>query len=237
VELLERDEHLEELDGRLAEVRGSRRGQMIMLGGEAGVGKTAIVRAFGERQRSVGVLAGACEALFTPRPLGPLVDIADEVGGELAEVTERGASASEVLGALSRAIREASVVVLEDLHWADEATLDVVQLLGRRVERMPALVIATYRDDELARDHPLRLVLGDLTTAHRVTLEPLSPGAVGRLAAAHGVDGDALHARTGGNPFYVTEVLARAGAGTPGSVRDAVLARAARLRAPARRLL
>jgi DNA-binding CsgD family transcriptional regulator/tetratricopeptide (TPR) repeat protein len=237
VELLERDCHLAILGDRLAEVRASRRGQLVMLGGEAGVGKTAIVRAFGERQRSVGVLAGGCEALFTPRPLGPLVDIADEVGGELAEVTERGASAGEVLAALSRAIRDASVVVLEDLHWADEATLDVVQLLGRRVERMPALVIATYRDDELERDHPLRLVLGDLTTAHRVSVEPLSPDAVARLAAAHGVDGAALHARTGGNPFYVTEVLAREGPGTPGSVRDAVLARAARLSAPARRLL
>jgi DNA-binding CsgD family transcriptional regulator len=237
VELLERDGHLAELDGRLADVRGSRCGQMVVLGGEAGVGKTAIVRAFGERQRSVPVLAGACEALFTPRPLGPLVDIAAEVGGELADVTERGASPSEVLGALGRALRGGSVVVLEDLHWADEATLDVVHLLGRRVERMPALVIATYRDDELERDHPLRLVLGDLGAAHRVTVEPLSAGAVARLAAAHDVDGAALHARTGGNPFYVTEVLARQGAGTPGSVRDAVLGRAARLSAPARRLL
>ena len=77
----------------------------------------------------------------------------------------------------------------------------------------------------------------DLGAVPRVTVEPLSPGAVARLAEAHGVDGAALHARTGGNPFYVTEVLARHGAGTPGSVRDAVLARAARLGAPARRLL
>ena len=102
---------------------------------------------------------------------------------------------------------------------------------------MPALVIATYRDDELERDHPLRVVLGELGGAHRMTVEPLSPGAVARLAAAHGVDGAGLYARTGGNPFFVTEVLARRGASTPGSVRDAVLARAARLSAPARRLL
>ena len=120
------------------------------------------MRAFGERHRSVAVLAGGCEALFTPRPLGPLLDIAAEVGGELAELTERGASAGEVLAALGRALRGPSIVVLEDLHWADEATLDVVQLLGRRVARMPALVIATYRDDELGRDHPLRVVLGEL---------------------------------------------------------------------------
>ncbi|HYH88729.1 MAG TPA: AAA family ATPase [Solirubrobacteraceae bacterium] len=238
MELLEREDHLAMLEASLAEVRDTGSGQLLLLGGEAGAGKTALVRAFGERQRSVAVLAGSCEALFTPRPLGPLHDIAAEVGGELAEVTERGASAGEVLGALGRAIRGTSVVVLEDLHWADEATLDVVHLLGRRVARMPALVIATYRDDELERAHPLRIVFGELgTAAQRVTVEPLSAGAVARLAAVHGVDGAALHNRTGGNPFFVTEVLAHRGAGTPGSVRDVVLARAARLRAPTRRLL
>ena len=237
MELLEREDQLAMLDSWLAEVRAGGRGQMVLLGGEAGVGKTAIVRAFGERHRSVAVLAGGCEALFTPRPLGPLLDIAAEVGGELAEVTERGASAGEVLVALARAIRGSPVVVLEDLHWADEATLDVVHLLGRRVAGMPALVIATYRDDELERDHPLRVVLGGLRGAHRVAVEPLSSGAVARLAAAHGVDAGGLHARTGGNPFFVTEVLARSGTSTPESVRDAVLARAARLRARARRLL
>ena len=162
MELLEREQHLAMLEASLAEVRDTGSGQMLLLGGEAGAGKTALVRAFGERQRSVAVLAGACEALFTPRPLGPLLDIAAEIGGELAEVTERGASAGDVLGALGRAIRGTSVVVLEDLHWADEATLDVVHLLGRRVGAMPALVIATYRDDELEREHPLRIVLGDL---------------------------------------------------------------------------
>jgi DNA-binding CsgD family transcriptional regulator len=238
VELLERDAHLAMLDTWLAEVRGNGRGQLVLVAGEAGVGKTAIVRAFGERQRSVAVLAGACEALFTPRPLGPLLDIAGDVGGELAEATERGASAGEVLAALARALRGVSVVVLEDLHWADEATLDVVLLLGRRVARMPALVVVTYRDDELERDHPLRVVLGELGGAQRLTVEPLSPGAVARLAAAHSIDGAALHARTGGNAFFVTEVLARhRGERTPDTVRDAVLARAARLPGRARRLL
>jgi DNA-binding CsgD family transcriptional regulator len=210
---------------------------MVLLAGEAGVGKTALVRAFGDRHRSVYALSGGCEALFTPRPLGPLLDMAADVGGELAEVTERGASASEVLTALTRALRGTSIVIVEDLHWADEATLDLVHLLGRRVARMPALVIGTYRDDELDRDHPLRVAVGELSHADRLTLEPLSPDAVARLAAPHGIDAAALHARTGGNPFYVTEVLARRDAGTPGSVRDAVLARAARLNTPARRLL
>ena len=102
---------------------------------------------------------------------------------------------------------------------------------------MPALLIASYRDDELTRDHPLRVVLGQLNAARRMTVSPLSAGAVAELATPHGVDASALHARTGGNPFYVTEVLAHGDGGTPGSVRDAVLARAARLPAPARRLL
>jgi predicted ATPase len=237
VELLERETHFAMLDTWLEEVRRSGRGQMVLLGGEAGAGKTALVRAFGERHRSAAVLVGGCEALFTPRPLGPLVDIAAEVGGELAELTDRGASAGEVLVALGRALRGVSVVVVEDLHWADEATLDVVHLLGRRVASIPALVVATYRDDELGRDHPFRVVLGQLGAAHRVTVGPLSPGAVARLAAAQGIDGAVLHSRTGGNPFFVTEVLARGGVSMPGSVRDAVLARAARTPAAARRLL
>jgi DNA-binding CsgD family transcriptional regulator len=237
MQLLERDDHLATLDAWLAEVRGGGPGQLVLLAGEAGVGKTAIVRGLSERHRSVTTLSGACEALFTPRPLGPLLDIAADVGGELAELTERGASASEAVVALTRALRGPSIVVLEDLHWADEATLDVVQLLGRRVTRMPALVIATYRDDELERDHPLRLVLGQLSAAHRMTVQPLSPDAVTQLSAPHGVDGATLHARTGGNAFFVTEVLARHEDSTPASVRDAVVARAARLDAPARRLL
>lgn len=236
MQLLERDDHLATLDTALADVRGSGRGQLVLLGGEAGAGKTALARAFAESNPSVPALAGACEALFTPRPLGPLLDIAAEVGGELGDLTDRGASAGEVLNALARTLRGASMVILEDLHWADEATLDLVHLLGRRVTRLPALVIATYRDDELDRDHPLRVVLGDLTAAERLTVQPLSQAAVAKLAP-EGVDAGALHARTGGNAFYVTEVLARHDAGTPGSVRDAVLARAARLNPNARRLL
>jgi DNA-binding CsgD family transcriptional regulator len=123
------------------------------------------------------------------------------------------------------------VLVLEDLHWGDEATFDVLRLLARRID-LPALVLATYRDDGLHRDHALRVLAGDLATANavdRLELEPLSPDAVGQLALGHAIDPVDLHARTGGNPFFVSQVLATGGTGVPATVRDAVLARAAGL--------
>ena len=129
------------------------------------------------------------------------------------------------------------MLVLEDMHWADEGTLDVLRLLGRRMEGVPALAVATFRDDEPG---PLRVVLGELATAIgvvRLELPPLSAEAVRTLAEPHGVDADALHRSTGGNPFYVTEVLSAPAAAIPATVRDAVLARAARLSPPARELL
>jgi predicted ATPase len=141
--------------------------------------------------------------------------------------------------ALLHALRErpGAVLVLEDVHWADEGTLDVLRLLGRRMQDVPALAIVTFRDDEPG---PLRVVLGELATAmgvERIELPPLSAEAVRTLAEPHGIDADALHRSTGGNPFYVTEVLSAPAAAIPATVRDAVLARAARLSPPARELL
>lgn len=213
----------------------------MLLRGEAGGGKTTLVRAFCARHPGVPVLEGACEALLTPRPLGPLLDIAADTGGELARLTGDGAPAGELVAALARAVTGPRIVVLEDLHWADAATLDVVRLLGRRVGRTPALVIATYRDEEAGRDGPLRGVLGELApgAVHRLAVEALSPVAVAELAARAGASAVGLHARTGGNPFFVTELLA-VGAGDdapPGTVRDAVLARTARLPPDARSVL
>lgn len=201
MELLERSTQLALLDERLAAVRGSGLGRLVLLAGEAGAGKTALVRALCERHPGLPVLEGACEALFTPRPLGPFLDIAAGTGGDLAALTEREPSAMDVFAALSRTLRTAHLVVLEDLHWADEATLDVVRLLGRRVGRLPALVIATYRDEELERLHRLRVVLGELPTAgvDRLRIPPLSPTAVRELAAGSGIDSERLHERTGGN--------------------------------------
>ena len=203
--------------------------------GEAGIGKTALVDAFTrERARPGRVLRGACDSLLTPRPLGPLHDLAGHAGPALRALLDDGAGPVDLFPAVLEELgRQPPVVaVLEDLHWADEATLDLVKFLGRRIRQVPALLVLTYRDDELGPHHPLRIVLGDLATSgavRRIPLAPLSLAAVRALAADRPLDAEALHRQTGGNPFFVTEALASRTAGIPPTVRDAVLARAARL--------
>src|SRR3972149_1336598 len=235
---LGRGPFLVELEQRLEESRVA--GRLVLLGGEAGVGKTALLRRFCLLHRETArAFWGACDPLFTPRPLGPLLDIAERTGGALEESLARGAKPHEVSALLLRP-PSPSIIVLEDVHWADEATLDVLRLIARRVEAVPALFVASYRDDELDRSHPLRIVLGELATlsaVSRLRLPPLSPAAVGALARPHGVDAEELFRKTGGNPFYVTEVLSTGGAELPPTVRDAVLARVARLSPPAQKLL
>ena len=241
-DLIERERELAVLGDSLDAVRKSSRGQLVLVSGEAGVGKTALLRRFcDERAGGARVLWGACDALFTPTPLGPFLDIADSTGGNLAEVVEAGGGPFEVATALMGELRARppTIVVLEDVHSADDATLDVLRLLGRRVSSLPAVVLVTYRQTELSRFHPLRQVLGEFGAERstvRLTLAPLSANAVARLAEERGLDGAALHERTGGNPFFVSEVLA-AGEEIPETVRDAVLARTARLTPAAQELL
>jgi DNA-binding CsgD family transcriptional regulator/tetratricopeptide (TPR) repeat protein len=243
VELLEREAFLDSLEGWLAAARDGQ-GCMVLLGGEAGIGKTALARAYCDRHGAdARVLWGACDALRTPRPLGPLLDITREVGGELARLVAAEPTRHRLFGAfldLLAAPGPPVVAVVEDAHWADEATLDLLVFLGRRVADSPALVLVTYRDDEVGREHPLRTVIGDLATARwvrRLGLPPLSRAAVASLAGPHGIDADRLHRVTGGNPFFVTEVLGAAAGEVPPTVRDAVLARTARLTPAARAAL
>jgi DNA-binding CsgD family transcriptional regulator len=240
-ELLERSDELAALGDHLAAVRAGDGGRLVLLGGEAGVGKTALARAFCDGAEA-RVLWGGCDALYTPRPLGPFHDLAEQAGGELAALVDEGTTPAALVAGLGQELRRGpgSIVVLEDLHWADEATLDAVRLLARRIATMPAVVVVTYRDDELDRTHPLRIVLGELPVARalgRLVIGTLSAEAVAQLAAAHGFDARELHRRTEGNPFFVTEVLAAGGAEVPDTIRDAVLARAARLDGDARGIL
>jgi DNA-binding CsgD family transcriptional regulator/tetratricopeptide (TPR) repeat protein len=232
-ELVERATLLDELCRRHAEARASS-GQLVWIGGEAGVGKTSVVRAAAAASPT-RVLWGACDAVSTPRPLAPLHDIADS-GAALVRAALDGSSGRfEVFRAALDELVEPTLVVVEDVHWADDATLDLLRFLGRRVGATRSLVLVTYRSDEVSP--ALRVVLGDLATSDtcvRAEVEPLTVDGVRRLASGHPLDGSRLHAITGGNPFYVTEVLATDTWSVPPTVADAVHARVARLGAPAR---
>jgi DNA-binding CsgD family transcriptional regulator/tetratricopeptide (TPR) repeat protein len=214
-------------------------GGVVLLSGEAGIGKTSLLREFAQRQSQARVLWGACDALFTPRPLAPLHDVASQTQGALlAAINSQASPGALFAAALAEFERERTLLVFEDMHWADEATLDLLTFLGRRIHRTRTLLVASHRDDELGEQHPLRLVIGGLPRAgtSRLSLAPLSEAAVARLAAQVGRPSKNLYSITGGNPLFVTEVLAAAADAVPATVRDAVLARAARLSPPARAL-
>jgi DNA-binding CsgD family transcriptional regulator/tetratricopeptide (TPR) repeat protein len=235
VELVEREPYLDQLEACLEQARAGS-GRLVFLGGEAGAGKTSLARRFVEgRSDRVRVLWGACDPLSTPGALAPFYDMPP-----VAPLLEARLGRYELLTALLHELRLYTVMVAEDVHWADEATLDALRFVGRRITGARSVVVATYRDDELGAGHPLRAVLGDLATAagcERVHVPPLSPEGVRALAAGSAVDPDRLHRATGGNPFYVSEVLAAPGFTVPASVADAVLARASRLSDAARVLV
>jgi DNA-binding CsgD family transcriptional regulator/tetratricopeptide (TPR) repeat protein len=239
--LLERESQLAAFAELLNDVRAGSVGRLVLIGGEAGAGKTAMLERFCRDIAGSGrVMWGACAPLQTPRPLGPLLDVAETTGGEFERAVAAAQRPYEVATALLRELRRRAptVLVLEDLHWADEATIDVLALVGARIATVPALVLASYRDDELDRTHRLRVVLGEVVRSPgRIGVDRLSQAAVAELAAPHGVDANELYARTGGNPFFVTEALATDGQTVPATVRDAVLARAARLSDGGRTLL
>jgi DNA-binding CsgD family transcriptional regulator/tetratricopeptide (TPR) repeat protein len=243
MDLLERDQALAEL-GAWFETVAAGTGCVGIVSGEAGIGKTVLLQEFARtRRKTVRVLWGACEALYTPRPLGPLHDIAQHAEGPLRKALGSSADRESIFAAALEELargRSPALVVFEDVHWADEATLDLLKFLGRRVQRLAALIVVTYRDDEVGPTHPLRWVLGDLpaAAARRLRLTPLSEAAVLTLAQRAGRRAEGLYAATGGNPFFVTEVLASGDdRSVPVTVRDAVHARTARLSQRAREIV
>jgi DNA-binding CsgD family transcriptional regulator/tetratricopeptide (TPR) repeat protein len=241
--LLERDAELEVLAEMLDTVRGGL-GRVALVHGEAGIGKTALLKRFASEHVSppVRLLWGGCDPLFTPRPLAPLQEVAWLHGGRLAAKLRDRAPRDTIFQIFFEELsppHPPALVVMEDVHWADEATLDLLRFIGRRAERLRALVVITWRDGETPAGHPLRSVLGDLPrqAVRRVPLRPLSSAAVEQLASEAKHPAGNLHAITGGNPFFVTEILAGADAGVPATVSDAVVGRASRLSALARALL
>ena len=231
MELLERENCLADLM-QWHGAAFARAGCTVLVAGEAGIGKTALLQEFCTLQRAMRVLWGGCDDLFTPRPLGPLHDIARQTQGALLAALGCAEKRDDIFNAaLDELDRTPTLVVFEDMHWADEATLDLFKFLGRRISRTHSMIVVSYRDDEVDPRHPLRIVIGDLPrgSAHRLLVAPLSESAVTQLARRAGRPAVGLYGITAGNPLFLTEVLAAGADAVPVTVRDAVLARAARL--------
>ncbi|WP_102419204.1 AAA family ATPase [Mycobacterium sp. 4858] len=246
--LLERQEAIAELGGITRDVACGGGGRLVLVSGEAGVGKTVVLgHIVAQLDSAMQVLRGWCDPLATPRPLGPLIDALAGVGPAAARALDAAILSGDT-GVLYRRLlallRDGHhwLWVIEDAHWADGATLDLLRFLARRVDSLPLLLAVSYRDDELDRQHPLSVALGDIATCaavSRIQLEPLSPQAVAQMATGSGVNAEQLHQLTGGNPFFVTEVLATGPAalsrqGLPHSITEAVRGRQGRLSVAAR---
>lgn len=232
MQLVERESEFATLSTYLEDIRtGS--GTLALVGGEAGAGKSALVSAFLD-EVAVRIAAGSCDGLSTPRPLGPIIEIAAQL--EVDSALPRDELFAAILDALEQ---QSTVVLVEDLHWADDATADFLFYAGRRLDRVPAMVIATYRDDEISSNRALTRVIGELTrlsATRRVPVPPLTQSGVATMVADSGLDAEEVFRQTSGNAFFVTEMLA-AGSSVPATVRDVVLARAARLSSSGRRVL
>ncbi len=240
--LVEREQPVQALLD-LARSAAGGRGAIALVGGEAGIGKTALLEEMRLRASSeCSVIWGGCDALFTPRILGPVHDMAQALGPEVSQLLADGGQSSQLFAAVLRRIEssaEPMILVFEDVHWADHATLDLLKYLGRRVSMLRTALVMSFRDDEVASDHPLTQVLGELppSCTHRIELLALTREGVNALGAAGGHVGNEVHAITGGNPFFVTELLACRDdlhESVPASVKDAVGARLNHL-APAER--
>jgi DNA-binding CsgD family transcriptional regulator/tetratricopeptide (TPR) repeat protein len=244
MQLLERECGLSSLAAALA-AANARQGCIALVSGEAGIGKTSFVEHFlAAHARAALVLKGNCDALSMPLPLAPLHDIARQFGGDRLRIQlESGSGQTTLFSTFLDLLQSSSkpvVLVIEDIHWADESTLDLVRYLSRRIAFLPVLVIATHRDDEIGHLRPLQRLLGNLANSkavHRIELARLSVDAVRKLAAGRVADIEALHRQTAGNPFFISEIVAASGRGIPVTVRDAVLARAAQLEARGRDML
>jgi predicted ATPase len=230
--LVERAGLLASLEGFLGEaLEGT--GRLVFMGGEAGVGKTTLAAALAETAAASAVRRGSCDSITTAEAMGPILDALPGLAAAVDH--ETGLSRLRLFQKVRDVLSESAVLLLlEDVHWADEATLDILRFLGRRLAGFRLMILATFRPEEVGREHPLIMVMGDLAGLPgviRMQLPALSAAGVRQLldAAGSDLDPDAIFSRTGGNPFYVTEVLASGAETVPVTVRDAVLARVARL--------
>jgi DNA-binding CsgD family transcriptional regulator/tetratricopeptide (TPR) repeat protein len=231
--LVERDEILRALGDCLGSVAGGP-GHTVLVAGEAGIGKTSVLRSLAATHAGARQWWGACDALQTPHPLTPLYDIVRSCDVRFEAQLRAGGNRATLFESVLCELQSTSqpiLLVIEDAHWADEATLDLLKFLGRRIERMPCLLAISYRDDEVTAAHPLRRVIGELPsgTVTRLDVPRLSREAVELLARRALQSPAGIYDATRGNPFFVTELLRNAGGGMPRTIADLVLARYARL--------
>ena len=233
VALVERDDQLAVLS-RIAEGL-DRRGRVVAIVGEAGAGKTSLLRAFAATVATrLDVRVGRCDDLATPASLAPLWDMAPTFSGSVTAALTAGERSTLFATLMEQLRRSPSLFAVDDAQWADQATLDLIRHVGRRVEQLPALVCISYRVEEVRRDHPLRALLGELgDVVERINVPALSLAAVRRLAEGHDVNVARLYEQTRGNAFFVTSLIENSGVDVPVAVGDAVLARTTMLSGPA----
>lgn len=233
MKLLERDEFLNILNKQF-HLAANGEGQVAVICGDAGIGKTSLVESFTKQVKDNSkIFWGACDDLFTPRPLAPLYDIAVSMKSRIIEKLEQGVSRPSVFSALLNELREkeTNIIVIEDIHWADESTLDLIKFLAKRINKYRSLLIITYRSDEIGLMHPLRLALSNIPSKYlkRFELPPLSENAVKMLAKNFGRQDDFIFTKTGGNPFFITELLMNNQQNIPPTIKDLVAFRLNRL--------
>jgi len=238
--LLERERELGVLAG-LFEGVGSSGGRTVLIRGEAGIGKTALVREFIDRHSdSAHVLVGVCDDLLTARPLAPFRDMARRESSLVDPLNSDDWSGvvDTVLDLLSRGLRP-TVMLIEDTQWADEATLDAVSVLGRRIGDTNGLLLLTYRDSDVDFDHPLRSVMGGLPSDRvvRFRLAGLSMEGVSLLVAGSGHNPEQVFSATDGNPFLAIEMASGGVEVVTASVQDSVMARVGRMSPDAQEML
>lgn len=229
MELIERDDFLSLLHSGFKKIDSEQEGHCFFIMGEPGIGKTSLVKVFLNQVEEESIqYVGACDSLFTPRPLAPLYDLALQIKADWAESIDSISSGTKLFTKFVNELTNKDrpvVVVFEDIHWADEATLDFVKFFGRRISRMKCMFILTCRDNEESRQHSLRKVFADLPpdTFTRIQLTPLSRQAVYKLADKKGYDAEEVYHISEGNPFYVNEILASYSPGVPDNIKDAIL--------------